>query len=68
MSSQTVAKTDGSVVVLAFFLCFVGWGTQRRFLVFCEVGIRKGPTGSNVSKGRLERVQRRIRTGPAKAT
>ena len=29
MPSQTIAKTDGSVVVLGTFLCFVGWGTQR---------------------------------------
>ena len=29
MPFQTIAKTDGSVVVLATFLCFVRWGAQR---------------------------------------
>ena len=45
MPSQTIAKTDGSVVALGTFLCFVRWGA------------RKGLTGSNVRKGRFKRIQ-----------
>ena len=39
MPSKTIAKTDGSVVILVIFLFFVRWGT------------RNGPTRSNARKG-----------------